>query len=509
MTDTSLDADIIIVGAGPSGLMVGCETALGGARTIILEKRAEPWLTRAGTLAPRVLEIFASRGMIDSFMDRAFELHTDPRSPDGIWAGLPGIDYRAVNSDYPYVVMFPQIETERLLAEHFVSRGGEIRRNSEVVGVEQDGSSVTVRYRTQAGEERSLKARYLVGCDGGRSAVRSAVGIEFQGRPAGRLAMNVDAFVDNPYSRNVSVSNSANGWAMTYPLRDGLTRFAMIDAATCHDVSAKAPDLEEAKAMLRRVHGSDFGIEKVHSINTFHDALFLAAQLRKGRVFLVGESVRIHYPASGVGMQFCLQDAFNLGWKLAYAARDEGPDWLLDSFVSERQPEIDRLLDNVRTQCAIQFNFDDEHVALKRRLEHDFLAIPEVSRRIAEDLGGLAARYASDGNAHDIVGRRIPNLALKPDGHGSDCVFTLLRKQKFVLLDLTAQSALPGFRGDQPIVAASLASPATGDLQDVASALLRPDGHVAWTGQRPLAEYLPRDEIAKWLPGATGEALHA
>jgi 2-polyprenyl-6-methoxyphenol hydroxylase-like FAD-dependent oxidoreductase len=509
MTAATFDADVIISGAGPSGLMVGCETALGGASTIILEKRSGPHLTRAGTLAPRVLEIFASRGIIDTVMARAYELHADPRTPNGIWAGLPGIDYRSLDTDYPYVIMFPQIETEQLLASHFQNLGGEIRLKSEVTGLEQDEDGVTVHYRHDDGNAHSLRARYLVGCDGSRSAVRSAAGIDFIGEPAHRVAINVDALSDNPYPTNLTVSNSEHGWAMTYPLRKGLTRFAMIDAATCRDMSGKQPSLEQAKAMLRRVHGSDFGIQEVNSINTFHDALYMAQQLRKGRVFLVGESVRVHYPASGVGMQFCLQDAFNLGWKLAYATRNDGPDWLLDSFTTERLPEINRLLDNVRTQCAIQFNFDREHVALKNRLETEFLTIKDVNRAICTELAGLSARYPCAQASHDSVGRRFPNLALKTNTHGADSVFSLLRSQKFALLDLTAQSSLPGIDAGLPIVAAATATPASGDFQGIASVLVRPDGHVAWVGDLPFSRYLPQAELEEWLPSAASRPLRA
>jgi 2-polyprenyl-6-methoxyphenol hydroxylase-like FAD-dependent oxidoreductase len=509
MVAAQFDADVIISGAGPSGLMVGCETALGGATTIILEKRSGPYLTRAGTLAPRVLEIFASRGIIDAVMARAYELHSDPRTPSGIWAGLPGINYNALETEYPYVMMFPQVETEQILAKHFENLGGEVRLKSEVIGFEQDYESVTVHYRDGEGREPRLKARYLVGSDGGRSAVRNAAGIDFVGEPAGRIAINVDAFADNPYPQNVTVANSENGWAMTYPLRNGLTRFAMIDAATCKDGLDKQLGLEEAKAMLRRVHGSDFGIQEVNAISTFHDALYMAQRLRKGRVFLVGESVRIHYPASGVGMQFCLQDAFNLGWKLAYDVRDEGPNWLLDSYTTERLPEIERLIESVRTQCAIQFNFDREHVALKRRLENEFLSVPEFNKRICEELAGLSVRYPASPGSHENVGTRFPNLAIKQEAGAADSVFSLLKSQKYVLLDLSGQSRLPSIGEGLPIVAASLAVPTTGSLKGLASALLRPDGHIAWLSEVPFSKYLPQAEIEEWVPSAAGVPLRA
>lgn len=499
-----IDADVIIAGAGPSGLMVGCETALAGVRTIVLEKRSGPHLTRAGTLAPRVLEIFDSRGIIDAIMKRAYELHDDPRTFDGIWAGLEGIDYTKLDSDYPFIMMFPQIETEQILANHYKDLGGELRINSEVVAVEQDSEGVTVTYRSSEGEEQSLRARYLVGADGGRSAVRRSVGIASNGYPATRTAVNVDAFVDNPYPTNLTVAHSENGWAMTYPLRNGLTRFALIDAETCADETVETPDLETAKAMLRRVHGTDFGIEKVNAISTFRDALYMADVIRKDRVFLVGESVRVHYPASGVGMQFCLQDAFNLGWKLGYALRYKLSDEFLDSYSEERLPQINRLISNVKSQCAVQFNFDHEHVALKKRLEAEFLTLPAVNLMICEELAGLSVRYGEAEGWHPEIGRRMPNLTLKGD-EGS--VFKLLRSQNYVLLDLTGTLDSLSL-SDVPVSFAALAQASGAAFAGLSSVLLRPDGHIAWVGTQRLDQSDIQKILNELLPeGLSGNSL--
>lgn len=453
-----MDYDVIVAGAGPSGLTVGCETALGGARTLILEKRNGPTWTRAGTLAPRVLEIFASRGIADRFLARAQELHANPYVREMIWAGLTGLRYEALDSDHPYVVMFPQLETERLLAERFRELGGEVRLNHEVTGLSQDDEGVEVRFRCGEGGGQRLRARYLVGADGNRSAVRQAAGIAWHGTPARRIAVNVDAKIHNPYGKGLTVASSERGWAMTYPLRDGVTRFAFIDAAT----TAGAPDaplgLEEARAMLRRVHGTDYGIAEVDAINRFHDAMYLAEKIRDRRVFLVGEAVRVHYPASGVGMNFCIQDAFNLGWKLAAAARGRAPEGLLDTYASERLPEIHALLDDVRRQCAIQFNFDAEHRALKGFVEREVIGNPALNLGICENLAGLSANYPAPAGAPAIVGRRLPNLALR-DGRR---FFDLLIKQEFVELDLSAADT-----GGRKL------------LEGLKSVRVRPDGHVA------------------------------
>jgi 2-polyprenyl-6-methoxyphenol hydroxylase-like FAD-dependent oxidoreductase len=495
---TDFDADIIIVGAGPSGLMVGCEAALGGAKVVILEKRDGPTWSRAGTLQPRVMEIFASRGIAERVIARAGELHDNPFSYRNIWAGLQPIHYAGLDSDYQYVLMFAQLETEKLLAEHFRSLGGDLRLRSECFDLTQDDDGVEVRYRSADGEELRIRGRYLVGADGNKSVVRTKADIAFLGEPARRIAVNVDAYAENPNPQPLTVSHSRAGWAMTYPLRDGLTRFAFIDAASCAQPRSKPIELDEAREMLRRVHGTDYGIERVDAINSFHDALFLAEKIRDRRIFLVGESVRVHYPASGVGMNFCLQDAFNLGWKLAAAATDRAPDWLLDSYVTERLPEINALLDDVRRQLAIQFNFDDEHVALKHFLERDVIPVPAVNLGICENLAGLSARYEGRGRSHAVVGRRLPNLGVSGRADAKS-VFELLRRQYFVLLDLTGRVSLPQPRRGLRIEIAAADIAGRTALAGLASVLLRPDGHVAWAGDKSLDEHTPDAEIREWL----------
>ena len=503
---SEFDADIVISGAGPSGLIVGAEAALGGAKVLVLEKRNGPTWSRAGTLAPRVLEIFASRGIVDRFVDRANELHTNPYSRDGIWAGLQRGSRANIDSDFPYAMMFPQLETEKILAEQVRALGGQIRLKSEVTGVAQDDEGVTVTYSDEDGEKQ-VRGRYLVGADGNRSAVREAAGITRTGTPARRIAVNVDAFIDNPHDKVLTVSNNEHGWAMTYPLRDGVTRFAFIDAATMEDAPDRPLELDDAKEMLRRVHGTDYGITEVDAINRFHDALYLADRIREGRIFLVGESVRVHYPASGVGMNFCIQDGFNLGWKLAAAVSGRAPDWLLDTYASERLPEIKGLLDQVQIQTAIQFNFDAEHVALKNFIEREVLTSPDVNKKISDNLAGLSAHYPSPDGSAAIVGQRLPNLVLtKAVGSATD-VFGLLHNQEFALLDLAGTASLPTAVPSVRVQIAAADDAGRALLEGLATLIVRPDGHVAWASERSLDEYRPETEIAEWLNLSPGQSI--
>jgi 2-polyprenyl-6-methoxyphenol hydroxylase-like FAD-dependent oxidoreductase len=508
MHPSPFDADIIVAGAGPSGLVVSCEAVLGGARVLTLEKRQGPTWSRAGNLTSRVLELFAARGLAEKILARAFELHKEPRGFHGIWAGLPGLHYQALETDYPFVLFISQIEIERLLAEHLRALGGDLRLQHEVIGFEQDEHGVDVRVRIEGDAIRTFRARYLIGADGNKSAVRTAAGIAFNGRAAERYAVNVDAKISNPYPTVSTVFHSAAGWAMAYPLRDAVTRLAFIDAETTGAPRAAPPTFDEARQMLRRVHGSDFGITEVEAITHFHDAMYLAETLRSGRVLLVGESVRVHYPASGVGMNFCIQDAFNLGWKLAAVVAGRADEALLDTYETERRPEIDALLDDVRRQCAMQFNFDVEHAALKRFFAEVLMPMPDVNRKLCENLSGLGVRYASEAGAHPIVGTRLANLPLHDATAGANRVFDLLRNQDFLLLDFTGRPLPPVPAGLRLRIAA--VDTRAREERFPATLLVRPDGYVACAIEQPLADTFPWSALRRWMTIPEGdEGLYA
>lgn len=492
----AFDADVIVAGAGPSGLVTACEARGAGARVLALERRNGPTWARAGNLMPRPLELFACRGLADRLLKRAFELHRDPRTARGIWAGLPGLDYSGLDTDYPYILFLAQIEIERLLADHLVAIGGELRLQHEVISFEQDADGVRVQVRGPDRETRTLRTRYLVGADGNKSVVRQVAGIGWTGHPIRRYAFNIDARIPNPFPRNLTVLHSEAGWAMAYPLSDAVTRLALIDARTTAQPRTEPPGFDEALAMLRRVHGTDFGIQDVQAITQFHDAMYCADRLRQGRVFLVGESVRVHYPASGVGMNFCIQDAFNLGWKLGGVAAGWLQEAVLDSYEAERRPELVKFLDDVRRQCAIQFNFDEEHEALKRFIEEDLIALPSVNRRLCENLAGLNVRYAAAPDAHPLVGTRLPNLALRPQASGgAQRSFELLHDQQFALIDLTGRGTHVQPDGRVRAGSVDTAGQRT-DLQGAQLVLLRPDGYVAWAGASGAQAEL---ESQKWL----------
>ncbi|MBW8638464.1 FAD-dependent monooxygenase [Hoeflea sp. WL0058] len=487
MNRQQYDADIVVVGAGPSGLVCAYEAVLAGARVVNLEKRSGPTWSRAGTLYPRVLEIFRSRGVAQRLLDRAFEIQGDPISRFGVWGGMQPLNYTALDTPYPYVVMMPQIETEKVLGECLAEIGGDVRLQHEVTGLTQDADGVTVDFIDGDGVSGSLRARYVVGADGRQSSVRNILGVAFPGHEAQRIAVNVDANIELPFDHPTNSFFNDIGWGMAYPLRKGLTRFVVIDKKTMDDGRPTPPDADAALEMLRRVHGTDYGITSIHQITQFGDATYCAERLRVGWAFLVGESVRVHYPASGIGMQFCIQDAFNLGWKLGKVATGQSPAALLDSFEEERLPEIHRMLDMIRQQTALQFRFDEEANALKTYFRDKLLPLPDVNRMLCEDLSGLSARYASSGVESAVSGLRMPPI---PVAGEYETALDLSTQGQFVLLDLTGADVSRMTSPHPQIALAGTIGPADHPaLAGLGCVFLRPDGHVAWTSSEGLGSF--------------------
>lgn len=471
--DVSTVVDVVVIGAGPSGLMTAAELAATGLTVTVLEKRGEPALSRAGVLQPRVMEIFQMRGLASSMLARAQQVNGNRfRTDKGIWAGLPEIDYGLLDSEHNYVVMLSQLEVERILADRCAELGVDLQRGAAVTGLEQRDSEVVVRFVANS-LESTIVGAYVVGADGSRSLVREAAGIPWVGEGPRNLAINVDVEMPFPFEKSVTVVNNERGWGLAYPLSETVSRLAVIDAQTMLNVDRDTKiGRDDAFDALKRVFGDDYGRPEAR-ISQFHDALYKAGAMRSGRVLLVGESVRVHYPASGVGMNFCLQDAFNLAWKLAGTLQSWGPPDILDSYETERGPEVEALLDSVRTQTGMQFSFTAESVALKTYFMHHLLPIPDVQKKIAEQLSGIGARYGKE----LLVGTRLPNLELKT-GHLYDGVAV----DEYVLLagaDVDDQE-LDSFNSLRHLRVEVLPGGVAGSNGELV--LARPDGYVGAVG---------------------------
>lgn len=478
-----MEYDAIVAGGGPSGLVVAAELAAHGARTLVLERRTEGVQSRAGTILPRVLELLDARGIADRFIQKTREISPWPLRPSHIWAGFHPIHWEHLESRFGFTLGLPQNMTEGLLWQWAEECGVHFRRGVSVESFVQTPETVEVRTVDSEGRSAKVSARYLIGADGARSTVRKQAGIPFEGRAASFRGIVVDAELESPWPEGrINVDNEM-GWARGYRFGDGITRFNIVHRDRRHAPKDEPVTLPEVLQCLRDVHDTDYGIQNLRWASRFDDQMRSVPRLRDGRVFLVGESARVHYPASGVGMNFCLQDAFNLGWKLAHVVQGRGGEATLDSYEAERMPVMQGLLRSVQAQCALQFNFEPEGVALKRYLATEIVQLPDVQRRLVRELCGLAQPYPSAPGSHPLVGQRAPDLDLVTmDGHTTS-ITALLHDRRFLLLNLEADRP-PGSAletGRLPIThVQARAGRAPESMLGVKRLLVRPDAYVAW-----------------------------
>lgn len=456
-------AEVIIVGGGPTGVMLGCELRLQGVDVLVLERDPEPTeVVRSLGMHARSVEILDQRGLLERFLEQGT---THPLG--GFFAGITKAAPEGLDTDHAYTLGIPQPTTVRLLTEHALELGVEIRRGDEVVGLSQDDDEVTVR--TTRGEET---AGYLVGCDGGRSTIRKLLDVGFPGIPARHQWLLGEIELTAPLAEvaaRVAEIRRTNLWFGVGPAGNG--RFRVVAPALDH--RREAPTFEELTERMRAIAGTDFGAHSPRWLSRFGDATRQAERYRVGRVLLAGDAAHVHPPLGGQGLNLGIQDAFNLGWKLAAAVRGEAD--LLDTYESERHPVAAAVLDNTLAQ--------GELMALKpgpqavRRLFTELMDFPEVNRHLVGKIIGIDVRYDLGGE-HPLVGRRLRNLPLK-----QGTLYERMHAGRWLLLDPTGLLSAPV----EHLVE-------TSEELDVPAALLRPDGHVAWVGddQRSLDAALSR-----------------
>ncbi|WP_434318852.1 FAD-dependent monooxygenase [Leifsonia sp. P73] len=458
-------------------MMLAAELRLRGVDVVVLEREHERSpLVRSLGLHPRSVEILDMRGLLERF------LALGRRHPEGVgrFAGIASPRPVALDSDHAYILGIPQTVTDRLLEERAVELGAQVRRGAEVVGFEQDPASVTV----DLADGTRLRSRWLVGCDGGRSLVRRLLGVAFPGEPARTEWLLGEVEVTTPAEEVAAISEEVRKTHRGFgigPAADGLFR-AVVPAASVAEDRTVPPTLDEFRTQLRAYAGTDFGAHSPRALSRFTDATRLADRYRDGRVLLAGDAAHVHPPLGGQGLNLGIQDAFNLGWKLATEVSGRAPDGLLDSYESERRPVAEQVLTLTRAQSVL-IDPDPGPQAV-RRLLTELMGVDGVALYLAEQVSGLGIHYdLGDGPA--LLGRRLRDLPL-PGGR----LYERLRDGRGLLLDRTGRLSVVGW-GDRVGLVADADLP-IGEP----ALLLRPDGHVAWIGD---GREEPADALLRWF----------
>lgn len=463
---------VIIAGGGPTGLMLAGELALAGVDVVIVERRTSQDVIgqRAGGLHSRTIEVLDQRGIADRFLAAGQALQV---------AGFAQIrlDISDFPTPHPYGLALWQNDIERLLADWVSDLAVPIHRGIEVTGFAEDANGVDV----ELSDGRTVRAQYLVGCDGGRSGVRKAAGIDFPGwdPTTSYLIAQVEVRDEPPFG----IRRDAVGIHGLDRQSDGEPVRVMVTEQQVG--SAAEPTLADLSRGLIAVYGTDFGIHSPTSIARFTDVTRQAAAYRAGRILLAGDAAHIHHPAGGQGLNTGVQDAVNLGWKLAQVVNGDAPETLLDTYHAERHPVAARVLQTTMAQVAL-LRTDDRSKALHDSIA-ELLSMDEPRKSVAARMSGLDIRYDL-GDGHPLLGRRLPDLELRTAA-GPIRAFTLLHGARPVLLDLGVPggvdltgwadrvSRVQAQRGD------SWELPVLGAVDAPSAVLIRPDGHVAWVSQ--------------------------
>jgi 2-polyprenyl-6-methoxyphenol hydroxylase-like FAD-dependent oxidoreductase len=480
---------VVIAGGGPTGLMLAGELALVGVDVVIVERRASQDVdgSRAGGLHSRTIEVLDQRGIAERFLSAGQE-------HPAVGFGGTVLDISDFPTRHNYLLALWQSQFEPILAGWVGELGVPILRSREVVGFAQDDTGVDV----ELSGDTSLRAEYLVGCDGGRSLIRKAAGIDFAGLDPSTSWMIAEVEMDEEPElgfRRDSVGTHALGRREDgEPVRVVLTERQLEHAGD--------PSMDELREALVAVYGTDFGLRSASWISRFTDMTRQAVSYRRGRVLLAGDAAHVHPPQGGQGLNTGVQDAVNLGWKLAQVVKRTSPESLLDTYQAERHPVGARVLHNTMAQVALG-RADDRHQAL-RDIMTELLGMDGPRRRIAAMLSGLDIHYDL-GEGHPLLGRRMPDLDLHT-ADGPTRVFALLHDARPVLLNLGEPG---GFDISPWADRVRLADarhdgtcelPVLGEIAAPPAVVIRPDGHVAWTGGLTDPE-LPQ-ALATWFGAA-------
>jgi len=468
----SFDHDAVIVGGGPTGMMLAAELALAGIDAVVLERRPDQQLdgSRAGGLHSRAIELLDQRGAAERFLGEGYTVQIAS-------FGETKLDISDFPSRHPYGLALWQKHIERIMAEWVWDLGVAIRYGQEVDGFSQDETGVEVAI----GGGASLRARYLVGCDGGRSAVRRGAGIDFPGAEATRSTLVAEAQMED--KSGFGLHRGPLGVGGIGPMEGGDALRIVVPEARLE--RGDEPNLDELRDALFTVYGTDFKIHSPTWISRFTDATRQAAAYRDRRVLLAGDAVHIHSPMGGQGIPLGMGDAVNLGWKLAQVVKGTSSDDLLDTYQAERYPATARSLRYTMALNAIS-HVDPRTEALRDTVA-EIAGMEEPRKHLGALQSGLDIHYDL-GDGHPLLGRRMPDLDLQT-GDGPTRVYELMHDARPILLDLTDPNVIditPWSDRVKSITASTTDPwllPVLGEVPTPTAVLIRPDGHVAWVGE--------------------------
>jgi len=453
-------ADVVVVGSGPTGLMLACELALGGTTVRLLEERTDtPNITRAFAVHARTLELLDARGLADDLLPRGVPVH-EVAPPGGL-----ELDLRELPTRFGMVLIVPQSGTEKVLQARADELGVEIVRGAEVTGLTQDGDGVAV----ECASGETVRAPYVVGCDGAHSAVRRLVGIDFVGKQYETHILLADVRLDRPPSETLAGVANEKGVVLVIPFGDGWFRAIVWDRLREQAPLSEPVTEQEMRDAFGRIASDDYGMTEMRWSSRFLSERRQARHYRSGRVFLAGDAAHVHSPLGGQGMNTGIGDAMNLGWKLAAAVRGSAPRWLLDSYEDERHrvgADVLRLTD-VFNQLVL--GNSKPRRLLRSAVIGAVTRVPRGRRLLGERLSGIGIAYPRQRGDDWMVGRRMPDIVC--DGKR---VYELLREAKFVLVTATP------VKMDRPDIVHAVDNHP--ELPD--AVLVRPDSYVAWASER-------------------------
>lgn len=463
------DHAVIVAGGGPTGLMLGAELRLAGADVLIIEKRPDRERIQPGALGlhSRTLEVFDQRGIAERFLAAGKTAQV---------IGFAGVrlDISAFPTRHPYGLSLVQKQSERLLLEWAEELGVPILRGVQVTGFTEDEAGIDVALS----DGRTLRARYLVGCDGGRSFVRKTAEIGFPGSDPTISHLLAEAELTG--EPEWGLHSDAIGTYALSKLESGKIGIMVTERG----IGTAEPTLDLLRDALIAHHGTDYGVHSPTFITRFTDMTRQAETYRKSRVLVAGDAAHIHYPAGGFGMGIGIQDAVNLGWKLAQVVNETAPDSLLDTYHTERHPVAAGLLRY--TMATVALSRTDDRTRALSAIVTELVGMAEPRLVTAGRMSGLDTRYDL-GEGHPLLGRRMPDLEVATP-NGPARVYTKLHDARPLLLNLGRPGSLDAgpwadrVRTLDASYAGTWDLPVTGPVPAPSAVLVRPDGHVAWVG---------------------------